>query len=79
MGVSAYSSCLLVLALLLPHISAVQLPPTTTTLSGRGYTLEAEADRVEFLPGGPAQLDFGLFSGSGGGGGGRAGTETGCQ
>jgi hypothetical protein len=62
MGVSAYSSCLLVLALLLPHISAVQLP-LTTTFSGREYTLEAEVDRVEFLPGGPAQLDFGLFSG----------------
>lgn len=28
-----------------------------------GYTLEAEEDRVTFLPGGPAELDFGLFSG----------------
>jgi hypothetical protein len=27
------------------------------------YSLSAEADRVHFLPGGPAQLDFGLFSG----------------
>jgi hypothetical protein len=33
------------------------------SISNTGYTLEAEADRVTFLPGGPAQLDFGLFSG----------------
>lgn len=38
-------------------------PPTTTTASTNGYTLKAEADRVSFLPGGPAQLDFGLFAG----------------
>lgn len=36
---------------------------TSRRAGSSGYTLEAEADRVDFLPGGPAQLDFGLFSG----------------
>lgn len=45
----------LLLALLLAHSSCARAETP--------YTLSAEADRVHFLPGGPAQLDFGLFSG----------------
>lgn len=48
---------LLLLALLLAHSSSCARADATP------YTLAAEADRVHFLPGGPAQLDFGLFSG----------------
>lgn len=55
-------STLLVLLLMLANAAAKHMQQAPGVTSS-GYTLEAEADRVKFLPGGPAVLDFGLFSG----------------
>ena len=61
----ARSSMMLLLLCLALAVAHQQQQPQTDSArtSSTGYTLEAEADRVKFLPGGPAQLDFGLFSG----------------
>jgi len=56
-------STLLVLLLMLANAAAKHMQQAPAGVTSSGYTLEAEADRVKFLPGGPAVLDFGLFSG----------------